>query len=77
MWLFGYQRAAAFEAAQKAGRPAPCSDEGKERQRALRKQKGTWKQLRDKEIGKVLREQSRMMREKSKLEDENRDSKGH
>lgn len=49
LWLFGHQRAATFKSAQTAGIPAPCTDEGKEKQRAMRKQKGTWRQLRHKE----------------------------
>lgn len=63
LWLFGHQRVAAFESARKEGKPPPCSLEGKELQRLLRKQRGTWKQLRDKEVGKVLKEECRRMKE--------------
>jgi hypothetical protein len=49
LWLFGHQRAATIISAQRSGIPAPCSAEGKEQQRALRKQRGTWRQLRHKE----------------------------
>jgi hypothetical protein len=49
LWLFGHQRAATIISAQRAGIPAPCTAEGKEQQRALRKQRGTWRQLRHKE----------------------------
>ena len=63
LWLFGHQRAAAFEAAQKTGKPAPFSDEGKEMRRVLRIQKGTGKHLRDKEVGKALREQCRSLKD--------------
>lgn len=49
LWLFGHQRAATFSRAQNEGKPAPSSVEGKEMQRALRKQKGTWRQLRHEE----------------------------
>ena len=58
LWLFGHQRAATFNAAHNEGVPAPCSDEGKAMQRALRKQKGTWRQLRHKEDEIRLREKN-------------------
>ncbi|KAL3775018.1 hypothetical protein ACHAW5_003756 [Stephanodiscus triporus] len=56
LWLFGHQRAATIKSAQKNGVPAPCTGEGKELQRALRKQKGTWRQLRHKEDERRLKE---------------------
>jgi hypothetical protein len=56
LWLFGHQRAATIKSAQKNGVPAPCTGEGKELQRALRKQRGTWRQLRHKEDERRLKE---------------------
>lgn len=60
LWLFGHQRAATFKSAQNAGTPAPCTDEGKEMQRAMRKQKGTWRQLRHKEDERRLDERMKL-----------------
>lgn len=62
LWIFGHQRVAAYKGSQKEGKPPPWSAEGKELQRILRKQKGTWKQQRDKEVGKLLKEESRLRR---------------
>ncbi len=56
LWLFGHQRGATIKSAQNAGIPAPCTDEGKEMQRAMREQKGTWRQLRHKEDERRLYE---------------------
>ena len=56
LWLFGHQRAATFRSAQHTGILAPCTDEGKELQREMRKQKGTWRQLRHKEDERRLNE---------------------
>eukprot|EP00579_Thalassiosira_antarctica_P021885 CAMPEP_0201973866 /NCGR_PEP_ID=MMETSP0904-20121228/47966_1 /ASSEMBLY_ACC=CAM_ASM_000553 /TAXON_ID=420261 /ORGANISM="Thalassiosira antarctica, Strain CCMP982" /LENGTH=119 /DNA_ID=CAMNT_0048524191 /DNA_START=108 /DNA_END=467 /DNA_ORIENTATION=- len=64
LWLFGHQRAATFKAAQNEGAPAPSSDEGKEMQREMRKQKGTWRQLRHKEDERRLREKNGLKEEK-------------
>jgi hypothetical protein len=65
LWLFGHQRAATFEAANREGKVAPGSAEGKELARSLRKQKGeyVWRSERNKEIGKLLKEECRRMRE--------------
>lgn len=65
LWLFGHQRAATFQAAERNGIPAPGSVEGKELQRSLRKQKGdyAWRSERNKEIGKILKEECKRMRE--------------
>jgi hypothetical protein len=56
LWLFGHQRAATIKSAEKNGIPAPCTGEGKDLQRALRKQRGTWRQLRHKEDERRLKE---------------------
>lgn len=60
LWLFGHLRAATMKSAQIAGIPAPCTDEGKEIQRAMRKQKGTWRQLRHKEDERRLNERMKL-----------------
>jgi len=62
LWIFGHQRVEAYKGSQKEGKPPPWSVEGKELQRMLRKQKGTWKQQRDKQVGKSLKEESRLRR---------------
>ena len=64
LWLFGHQRAATFR--QVDGTPAPCSEEGKAHQRSLRKQKGTWRQLRHKGDELRLRERKKGKEEKEK-----------
>lgn len=58
LWLFAHQRAAIFQSAKDNGVPAPCTDEGKDAQRALRKQQGTWRQLRHEEDERRLRERN-------------------
>jgi len=65
LWLFGHQRAATFQAANRDGKPAPGSAEAKELARALRKQSGeyAWRSERNKEIGKILKEECRRMKE--------------
>lgn len=65
LWLFGHQRAATFKAAERDGIPAPGSEQGKELARSLRKQKGdyAWRSERNKEVGKILKEECRKMRE--------------
>jgi len=70
LWLFGHQRAATLKAAQNEGTPAPFSDEGKEHQRLLRKQKGTWRQLRHAEDERRLRERNKKKEEKKKREED-------
>ena len=65
--IFGHQRAATFKSAKSEGVPAPCSDEGKEMQRVLRKQKGTWRQLRHKEDERRLKERNEL-KKKNKQE---------
>lgn len=67
LWLFGHQRAATLQAAERDGKPAPGTDEAKELARALRKQKGeyAWRAERNKEIGKILKEECRRMKELS------------
>lgn len=64
LWLFGHQRAATLKSAKKAGKPPPGTDEGKEAQRELRKQKGTWRQLRHQEDETRLLERNRLKEEK-------------
>ena len=73
LWLFGHQRAATFYAANRDGKPAPGSAEGKELARSLRKQKGEYafRSERNKEIGKILKEECRRTRELLALADKN------
>jgi hypothetical protein len=73
LWIFGHQRAATIRSARKNGQPAPCTREGKEKQRELRKTIGTEKHLKDIEMGKVLKEECRRKRDKQKTE---RDASG-
>ena len=42
LWLFGHQRQATLEKAKGEGKAAPCCEDGKEAQRALRRRKITW-----------------------------------
>ena len=65
LWLFGHQRAATYQAAERDGIPAPGSEQGKELARSLRKQKGdyAWRSERNKEVGKILKEECKNMRE--------------
>jgi hypothetical protein len=42
LWLFGRQRMATLEQAKNEGKVAPCCEDGKEMQRALRRRKITW-----------------------------------
>ncbi len=65
LWLFGHQRAATLQAAERDGKPAPGTVEAKELARALRKQTGeyAWRSERNKEIGKILKEECRRMKE--------------
>lgn len=65
LWLFGHQRAATLQAANRHGKPAPGTAEAKELARSLRKQKGeyAWRSERNKEIGKILKEECRRMKE--------------
>ena len=65
LWLFAHQRAATLQAANRHGKPAPGTPEAKELARSLRKQKGeyAWRSERNKEIGKILKEECRRMRE--------------
>ena len=67
LWLFGHQKAVTFKAAQKEGVVAPWSEEEKERQREMKKQKGTWRQFRHKEDERRLRERNRLKEEKKEL----------
>ena len=64
LWIFGHQRAATFRSAQSEEIPHPCSDEGKAIQREMRRQKGTWRQLRHKEDERRLRERNKLKEEK-------------
>jgi hypothetical protein len=66
LWLFGHQRAATFKSAEHAGILAPGTDEGKEMQRAMRKQKGTWRQLRHKEDERRLNERIKLKASRNK-----------
>ncbi|KAL7549655.1 hypothetical protein ACHAWF_012921 [Thalassiosira exigua] len=66
LWLFGLQRAAILKSAKDEGIPAPFSDEGKELQREMRRQKGTWRQLRHKEDERRLREKKLLQKEREK-----------
>lgn len=43
LWLFGHQRLATMEQAKNEGKAAPCCEDGKEIQRALRRRKITWR----------------------------------
>lgn len=65
LWLFGHQRAATIQAAERDGKPAPGTVEAKEQARALRKQTGeyAWRSERNKEIGKILKEECRRMKQ--------------
>ncbi len=65
LWLFAHQRAATLQAANRHGKPAPGTAEAKELARSLRKQKGeyAWRSERNKEIGKILKEECRRMKE--------------
>lgn len=63
LWLFGHQRAATFRSAKIEGLPPPCTDEGKAKQREMKKQKGTWRQLRHEEDERRLREKNRLKEE--------------
>mmetsp|Transcript_25602 Transcript_25602/g.48808 ORF Transcript_25602/g.48808 Transcript_25602/m.48808 type:complete len:415 (+) Transcript_25602:143-1387(+) len=74
LWLFGHQRATTFKAAQNEGVPAPWSDEEKARQREMRKQKGTWRQLRHKEDEKRLMERNQLKEEKNRLKEKKKES---
>ena len=67
LWLFGHQRAATFKSAEHAGILAPGTDEGKEMQRAMRKQKGTWRQLRHKEDERRLNERIKLKASRNKI----------
>lgn len=42
LWLFGQQRMATLDQAKNEGKAAPCCEDGKEIQRALRRRKITW-----------------------------------
>jgi len=63
LWLFGHQRAAILRSAQDKGKPPPFTKEGKEAQREMRRQKGTWRQLRHKD------DERRLIEKKKKLQD--------
>ncbi len=65
LWLFGHQRAVTLQAAERDGKAAPGTAEAKEQARALRKQSGEygWRSERNKEIGKILKEECRRMKE--------------
>jgi len=39
LWLFGHQRQSTMEKARNAGKAAPCVEDGKELQRALRRRR--------------------------------------
>jgi len=56
LWLFAHQRASTIKIAENNGNPAPCTDEYKSLERAKRKQRGTWRQLRHKEDEQRLME---------------------
>ena len=43
LWLFGQQRLATMEQAKNEGKAAPCCEDGKEMQRALRRRKISWR----------------------------------
>ena len=43
LWLFAQQRLATMEKAKEEGKAAPCCEDGKELQRALRRRKITWR----------------------------------
>ena len=64
LWIFGHQRAATFRSAQSEGKLDPCSNEGKAIRREMRRQKGTWRQLRHKEDERRLRERNKLKEEK-------------
>ena len=66
LWLFGHQRAAILRSAQDKGKAPPFTKEGKEAQREMRRQKGTWKQLRHKDDERRLIEKKKKLRDKAK-----------
>ena len=68
LYLFAEQRMSIQRSCEKSGEAAPFSEEGKEEQRALRRYKGTEKQARDKEKGKLLKEIARKQREATEKE---------
>ena len=43
LWLFGLQRRAIIKRAEQEGKPAPCSEDGKEMQREWRRRKASWR----------------------------------
>lgn len=63
LYLFAEQRMSIQRSCEKSGETTPFSEKGKEEQRALRRYKGTEKQARDKEQGKLLKEITRKQRE--------------
>jgi len=66
LWLFGHQRAAILRSAQDKGKPPPFTKEGKEAQREMRRQKGTWRQLRHKDDERRLIEKKKKLQDKAK-----------
>ena len=66
LWLFAHQRAAILRSAQDKGKPPPFTNEGKEIQREMRRQKGTYKQLRHKDDKRRLMEKKKQLQDKAK-----------
>lgn len=66
LWLFGHQRAAILRSSQDKGKPPPFTKEGKEAQREMRRQKGTWRQLRHKDDERRLIEKKKKLQDKAK-----------
>jgi hypothetical protein len=63
LYLFAEQRISIQRSCQISGESLPYGEKGKEEQRALRRYKGTAKQVRDKEKGRLLKESAREERE--------------
>jgi len=59
LYLFAEQRISIQRSCQISGESLPYGEKGKEKQRALRRYKGTAKQARDKEKGRLLKESAR------------------
>ena len=63
LYLFAEQRISIQRSCKISGESLPYGEKGKEEQRALRRYKGTAKQARDKEMGRLLKERPRKERE--------------
>jgi hypothetical protein len=63
LYLFAEQRISIQRSCQISGESLPYGEKGKEKQRTLRRYKGTAKQARDKEKGRLLKESARKERE--------------